>query len=176
MRIPFIIAYATGRGSDIISSIPNITYFPPSDQWRMPRLCYSKNGNDYEFLIHKLKTVSIGPESRGTDGKWTVVLLTPLSIDWRVGPRAYRKFKRFINNATPGFLLGPRSIRHMAQQFPSFATSYLVDGDMNLIAPHIIAGDPAPQLIATVDYRPTSMQAFDDIEPDEDLLPQPEGD
>ncbi len=175
-RIPIVIAYAAGSGPEIINSIPNVSYIPPGMRWKMPRLSYAKNGNIYEFLIRKIKTVSIGPQSNGNGGKWTVVLLTPLSMNWEVGPIAHRKLKRFIDNAEAGWLLGPISIKQMSEQFPAFASNYLTSGGV-LIAPHIIAGDPDPARIAEIDYRPSSLDAFDDIEPNRtDLFgPDPVG-
>jgi hypothetical protein len=175
MRIPIVMAYAAGMGQQIINSIPNVRFVPTGPQNQMPGLFYTKNGNEYEFTIRKIAVVSMGQQSLGAGGKWKVVLLTPMSMDWDVGPRAHRKLKRFIDNTPSGYLMGPKSIAQMAEEYPAFAGDYLMQNS-TLIAPHHLAGDPSPARIAEIDYRPSSLEAFDDIEPERtDLFgPDPE--
>jgi hypothetical protein len=151
-------------GQQIIDSIPNVRFEPTGPQNQMPGLFYTKNGNEYEFVIRKIAVVSMGQPSLGTGGKWKVVLLTPMSMDWDVGPKAHRKLKRFIDNAPAGYLMGPKSIPQMAEDYPAFAGEYLMQNSV-LIAPHHFSGDPKPEKIAEADYRPSSLEAFDDTEP-----------
>jgi len=188
MRVPFVMAYAKGLGSQIINAINNLEYVADEG---LPRIRYEKNGNVITLLIWRLKSsVTLPWTSAGTDGKWTIILCTPLPLDWRLGPRAFRKLRRFVigegnqNGEGEYYLAGPWSIQKVAELYPGFAERYLKVGvfteegewigpipDAELIAPHVILGDFSPEKTATLDYNPTDQACTDDEEPvEEDIF------
>lgn len=170
-----MLAFARGLGPAIVNSITNLEYLQPNYWWPFPRLRYRKQ----EFMFQIMGHVTItGQPSQGPSQQWTIALLTPLSTDWTIGPKAYRKLRRARLSLPTGYLKGPRSLANVRDNWPTLSDKWLrphnYDSDGNSLGPipgseirppHVFMGDPTPEDIHTYDYQPSDSDCTDDVEP-----------
>lgn len=181
MRIPFLLAYAEGKGAYILKNINNVSYAPPDYLWHFPRIDF--RGQEYWF--RRIASVTLAQDSVAESKMWSVALLYPMSQDWANGPMLHRKLRRVAMAAPNGWIKGPFSLLKAATLWPSFANRYLKpttydeDNDIyitqgsEIMCPMVFMGDQDPFDIAKIDYNPSDDDCTNDVEPDKDVIIPP---
>lgn len=192
-RLAFILAIAQGKHQVVIDAIDKLKFIPREGP-RHPELQYTrKDGSILRIYLYRITTnITLPQDSAGANGKWSIYYCLPAGMtdinrkpiqDWKVGTQVFRKLRRVIvddrNRDRNGnrFLLGPWSLKEVDERFPAFANKYLYPLDKNGVkipgssikAPLVVAGD-SPETVASIDYRPTALEAFEDTEIEKEVL------
>jgi len=172
MRIPFVLAVANNMGRQIVNAVDELEFIQGGSDLSVhyDRLIFRGHG----FMVAKIADgLTLPWTSAGVGGFWEAWLLVPEDFDWRLGPAAQRKLRRAFllpanqNGSGEYYLQGPWSLPHIAELRPVFAEAYLQpEGGGALRSPAIFWGDPAPEAIALVDYRPSDADCINDVEPE----------
>jgi len=193
-RVYFLLAIAKGKGQQVINAVNNLEYV--NEPGVIPKLVYTKNGNQLEIHLKKLVgNISLPAyPSTASDGKWSVFLLIPDDpYKHEPGTNAFKKLRRRIKSAGntdvhgAHYLAGPYSLKALERASTALAEKWLntkkptawdVDGNptawepdksKGLYCPCIIAGDDE-HYSASIDYDPSDQDCIDDVEPNEGEL------
>lgn len=186
MRVTFCLAYSAGLARQIINAIPAMRYIPAGEirGRNYNSMAITVGGEEYHFLVHQLAAgVALPWPSAAASELWGVAFMVPCdSMDFRRGCKLYRAMRRFIlssanrNGQGDWYLQGPWSLAKVADAYPAFAAEHfaVLDSDGNPTGsykvPIMFSGDPAPELVALVDYSPDDIDSENDVEPEEGTL------
>jgi hypothetical protein len=171
MYLGLVLPYAKGLGPMIVNTINGLKYIAPNKRWPMPRIAF--RGRQFTFeKIHEFAW-PLNP-SNAVDGKWNVAYLKPIGGGQEIGPRAMHRVRQW-SAGNSKYIVGPYSIKEAYELYPSFAQRLFRPGrfDINgnwlgpvvgsqLIVPNVWMGDPAPEKLAQIDYRPTQTECDND--------------
>lgn len=175
-RVYALVATAEGMGQAILSALPQVTYLRGEEGEPHPergrRLVYTRGGEDYELLLlqgQDWRGVDLPPASAASSWLWDMWLLVADSRDnptghWRWVAAAQRWLRA---QGGAGYVLGPYSLAHALEQWPTEAEALLKDGG-EWSFPHLAWDDHAA--IVAVDYRPTQTEITEDTDPDPSVL------
>jgi hypothetical protein len=169
-RVPFVLAVARGSVNAIIDTLDKT-------KWKggfLDEIWYKRAAEWHTFFAWTLdKNANFSPASSGTNGRWTLFLVTPDPSDWDHGTQLFRYLRR-ASIAAPTNLQGPWSAKRFARDHAALAAGYFGTGaDFHL--PHVVES-MSPEGDSAIDYDPSDAACIADTEADpEALFPEPGG-
>ena len=157
MRIPFYIA----ANKNSLSSLPGVEYHPA---YSLPDIGYDTLTIDgYRFLID----VVVANISGGLD----LLLLLPEQDTPEESLKIFRRVNKIGRTCLSikegeepkAQLLGPYTQGNLTEAFPKANLSCLLNEAGEHRCPHVFAGDPAPEDMAKVFYKPSDADCDTDV-------------
>jgi hypothetical protein len=169
-RVPFVLAVARGSVNTIIDALDRCKWrnAGPAAAADIDVVLYKRDQEWHTFFAWTLdKSANFAPASSGTNGRWTLFLVTPDPSDWDHGTQLFRYLRR-ASIAAPTNLQGPWSAKRFARDHAALAAGYFGTGaDFHL--PHCVEG-MSPEGDSAIDYDPSDAICIADTEADPEVL------